>query len=179
MNFSAVSPVKPNHHMTATAPIKSRPVPDNSEGIPVSRWGKDHWSLLAYVESLVVDAPDKVGTVNRQRVRCNPGRHPLLQGTRDGIWQPNYGTRLAGFFEYAQRTDLTAAETAGFFLPEHDDWDCLDDLDVANLVETLSLINGKVLLTPVGSVIAAQLRLHKQQGGQFANFTAPNLFQSH
>lgn len=34
-----------------------------------SLFGKDHWSLLAYVETCCVDGQDGIGTLDRRRLR--------------------------------------------------------------------------------------------------------------
>ena len=129
------------------------------------RWGKDHWSLFGYVEAICVDGRKveglgRVGEIDRRRVRCNPARHPLLDAPNPfdsgSRWKDEYCTRL---------NEGTIAD--------HDDWDCLDDLESAGLVEVMSLVNGYVVLTNEGIRVAAALRKHKAKGGRFANFAYP------
>lgn len=129
--------------------------------------------MLAYVESCCVDGRDGVGTLDRRRVRCNANTHPMLSAELDvaGMgWKLSYSTRLAGFFDFAERSDPEKAIAAGLQLRDHDDWDCLDDLEAAGYVETLSLVNGFVKMTPLGCEVAAKLRAHKAEGGHFAGF---------
>ena len=118
-------------------------------------WAKDHWSLLAYVESRAVDHG---GRLDHERIRGNPSTHPLLRNDayqrNKGQWKPSYSTRLHG----------------NKSLDGHDDWDCLDDLDNAGLVEIISLINGIVRMTDYGMMITAQLRKHKANGGKYQDF---------
>lgn len=79
-----------------------------------SLFGKDHWSLLAYVETCCVDGQDGIGTLDRRRLRCNENNHPLLKGAYSPTgWQPSYSTRLAGFFDFADRSDTPKAVAAG------------------------------------------------------------------
>lgn len=88
-----------------------------SNHITIDRWGKDHWSLLAYVESVCVDGH---GEIDLRRMRCDADRHPgyaVRQGFDDNSHK-KYSTRL-------QDGELQ----------DHDDWDCLDDLEAAGLVE--------------------------------------------
>lgn len=131
--------------------------------VTVDRFGKDHWSLLAYVETLCVDSLKGIGTIDHRRMRCNIKTHPAL---RSGVvlsspgWKSEWGTQLKGYI-------FTSKDN---FLPQHDDWDCLDDLDTAGFIETLSLVNGFVTMTGKGNKTAAQLREHKTKGGRFANF---------
>lgn len=141
---------------------------------PMQRWGKDHWSMLAYVETLCVDGEKGVGTIDKRRVRSNEKTHPLLAVNANvGGWKPQWGTRLKGYFDFAKESfsmDPSKAEEAGFQLPQHDDWDCLEDIQAAGLVNIHSLVNGFVQMTPNGLDVCAQLRAHKSNGGMFANF---------
>ena len=79
-------------------------------------------------------------------------------------WEPTYGTRLHG-----TRTGRVPQ------IKTHDDWDCLDDLEAAGLVEVLSLVNGFVRMTENGLKTAHALREHKARGGVFATFRWPVL----
>lgn len=133
---------------------------------PTSKWGKDHWSLLAYVECVCVD---KGGVIAFDKMRVNPETHPLLS-SGPSRWKPEYCTRLAGFFEFEERADTEKAIAAGYAISGHDDWDCLDDLEAAGLVEVVSLTQGWVKMTDSGQVMANKLRNHKSNGGKFANF---------
>ncbi len=132
--------------------------------VPISRFGKDHWSLLAYVETCCVDSVGNTGRLDPLRMRCNPKRHPMMAVARFGErrWEPTYGTRLR-----MTRTGKVSQ------LKTHDDWDCLDDLEAAGLVEVLSLINGFVHMTEDGLKVAHALREHKAKGGVFATFRWP------
>lgn len=142
------------------------------KAIAVDRWGKDHWSLLAYVETLCVDGKEGMGTIDRRRVRCNSGRRPM-QGVFGLGWKAAHGTRLDGFFDRAKSEGADACSAAGLQLAEHDDWDCLEDMETAGYVEILSAANGFVRLTPEGIRVGAKLRAHKAMGGMFANYKEP------
>lgn len=53
----------------------------------------------------------------------------------------------------------------------HDDWDCIEDLVAAGLVEWHGTGAQPVFrLTPEGERVAGLLRAHKQRGGVFAGF---------
>lgn len=140
---------------------------------PVEKFGKDHWSMLAYVEACCVDGAKGRGQLHFSRVRCNPDRHPLLASSASvgGRWQLRYSTRLRGFFEFEERGDPEKAIAAGLMLRDHDDWDCLDDLEAAGYVEIQSLANGLVKMTHLGMDVAGKLRAHKAAGHHFASFT--------
>jgi hypothetical protein len=138
---------------------------------PVERFGKDHWSVLAYAETCCVDGKKGLGTVIHARMRCNSNKRPL-RGS-GAAWRASYSTRLKGFFEYDMRGDTGMAVAAGFQLMDHDDWDCLDDLEAAGFVEVISMVNGVVRMTPLGYEVAAAVRKHKAEGKMFATFVWP------
>lgn len=133
---------------------------------PIALWGKDHWSLLGYVECVCVD---NAGYLAIDKMRANPDTHPLMS-SGPMRWKPEYSTRLAGFFAFQDRTDIEKAAAAGHAILGHDDWDCLDDLEAAGLLEVLSLAQCKVRMTDQGTLLASELRKHKASGGMFANF---------
>jgi len=121
--------------------------------IPVERWGKDHWSLLAYIETCCVD---QSGRFELTRVRVNPNTHPLLAvGLLSARkWQSSYGTRL----------------NDDSILPQHDDIDCLDDLENAGMIYLQSLVNAIAVLSPMGIIVSSQLRAHKIAGNMYRDF---------
>ena len=132
--------------------------------VPIQDFGKDHFSLLAYVEALCVESIKKgVGEIDYRRMRVNENTHgPLARNL--GVWRPEHGSRLKGYWN--EKHNVCPSRR----LDQHDDIDCLDDLGDAGLVEIISLINGFVRLTDKGREIAARLRAHKSRGGVFATF---------
>lgn len=142
------------------------------ERIPMARWGKDHWSTFAYVETRIVDHG---GKISHDHMRCDADRHPLMHQAKR---MPSLG---GGDRKYPTR--LKDGEQ-----PDHDDYDCLDDAITAGLLEAVmppapkdALLTGLVekqlmakaryRLTERGQVIAGQLRAHKGSGGNFHDFT--------
>lgn len=118
--------------------------------IPIEDFGRDHWSTFAYIETCVVDCG---GRVAKERMRCIHKRH-LFFAHRGGDASA-YPTRLRG----------------GRKRNEHDDWDCLDDIEVAGLIENIGTgLNPIFLLTDFGREVAGKLRGHKGQGGTFDEF---------
>jgi hypothetical protein len=122
--------------------------------ISVENFGKDHWSLLAYIENCNVDHK---GFLDKRRLRCNPSTHLIHAHLQS--WDIAYGTILK---------DRT-------ILPQHDDWDCIDDLEVNGFIELISNANHIVFLTDKGKVASASLRLFKMNGGRFADFVFEDL----
>jgi hypothetical protein len=139
------------------------------EVVPMSEWGKDHWSLLAYVEYLCVNSGDHKGVIGNERLRGNPTRHPELCTSWQKRETPQpypYGTRLKkGSIDW------------------HDDWDCLFDLEMTGLVATENFLDYKyksslhsaakgvtVVITEKGMEIASELNKHKAKGNQYKTF---------
>lgn len=139
--------------------------------VPIDQFGKDHWSLLAYIETRCVDFNRGVDTceINHDHLRCNIKQHPTLQGPRQRLakdlgWKPSYGTRLKEF-----KSDKNLQRQLNQ-LHEHDDWDCLDDLENAGLIEVISVVNGFIKITNAGKKINTLIRDHKSAGGSFSSF---------
>lgn len=135
---------------------------------PIEHFGKDHWSLLAYAESTCVNGTEGFGNLSSNRMRCNKEKHPLLSSGNN--WKTEYSTRLKGFFEFPDRSDAEKAIQAGVMIEGHDDWDCLNDLDEAGLIEIKSLVNGSITMTKKGMELTNKIREHKCEGGSFSNF---------
>ena len=117
----------------------------------IREFGKDHWSTFAYVETCWVD--DK-GRLDIRRLRINESKRPIRS---NGLgWNPTYATRVK---------DGSTPD------PAHDDWDCLEDLEKAGLLELIgTMINPAFRLTKRGLKVSAKLRAHKATGGQFSTF---------
>lgn len=137
-----------------------------------ARFGKDHWSLLAYIETCCVDGKQGIGKVSAKRMRCNEHTHPLLGvSSMESSWKQGYSTRLRGFFQFSGHEDPSKAIAGGVQLQDHDDWDCLDDLVSARYVDILNPVKGELRMTVTGQIMAAQLREHKARGGKFSDFS--------
>jgi hypothetical protein len=136
--------------------------------IAMGDFGKEHWSLLGYVETLCVDSINNgVGTIDYTRMRVNEKTHaPLARNfaLNRTKWKSEYGTRLRGFWNKDESTNDDRR------IDKHDDVDCLDDLEAEGLIEVISLVNGFIKLTDKGRKIAGMLRAHKSKGGYFSNF---------
>lgn len=121
--------------------------------ISIDRWGKDHWSTLAYIECRIVDHG---GTIKNEQLRTDwsINRHRAHRGG-DGA---RYPTRLRG------------GDTAS----PHDDWSCIEDMEREGLIEWHGTgLHPIFKLTPKGLEIAQALRTHKASGGTFATFVWP------
>lgn len=125
----------------------------------MDQWSRDHWNLLAYVETCCVDDH---GKLVYERMRCNPREHPHQLGRRSAeqVWQATYATRLRGFDEVTAPTKRVR---------NHDDFHCLDDFEAAGLMFVTSAYDAAVL-SPVGGAWAARLRAHRAAGKTFKSF---------
>ncbi len=124
------------------------------EHIPIERWGKDHWSTFAYVETLAVDHQG-FAKPEHERMRTNIQSHPHLIGrfNPDGSKYP---------------TRLKDGEVTG-----HDDWDCLDDAVREGLLEDIGTGFTRCFkLTKYGQEVASALRKHKQEGKNIGEFVS-------
>lgn len=117
--------------------------------VEMSKWGKDHWSTYAYLETIQVD---RKGIVDRLKMRCDPDVHPHLAVRHSSGRYP------------------TLIKTGK--LPAHDDWSCMEDMVLAGLL-IVTWVTGtmaKVEFTDMGWAIAGMLRRHRAEGGKYANF---------
>lgn len=118
--------------------------------VPVENFGKDHWSTLLYVESRCVDYE---GRPDRAHMRTDVDRHPHLRGQRNSH-KTKYPTQI--------RDGV---------LPDHDDWDCVEDLIAAGFMEDLGTgVQPLWKLTPKGWKVAGALRQHRAKGDACATF---------
>lgn len=139
------------------------------KAVQVADFGRDHWTTLAYVETLCVDSAKKgVGEVDKRRMRVNRGRHPMHAVNHNlgsvGEWKSEFGTRLLGYL------DAKGKPVAERQIKSHDDWDCLNDLEAAGFVEVISEANGFVRMTEKGLGVGAALRAYKAHRGMYSGF---------
>lgn len=134
------------------------------KAIEVYQFGKDHWSLLAYIETRCVDYG---GVLDVAHLRI---QNPMIGSPSTPFgrptWKPEWGTRLAGYF-------LVNGETnKEYQLPNHDDLDCADDLEHAGYIENMGTgLHPAYKMTKLGNQIASLLRQHKANGKHYATFT--------
>jgi len=126
--------------------------------VPIKKFGKDHWSLLAYVATRCFDHQ---GVLKYEHLRANPKTHP--QYAHRGSYA--LGGDPCGF-PYPTRLQGTKA------VKGHDDWDCLDDLEKAGLIKIHGTgLNPVFALTVKGWGVVNLVFQHKANGGTFSTFT--------
>lgn len=145
--------------------------------IPIEKFGRDHWSMLGYMETVMVEcAGFQIGY--DPRVRSNRTHWRVMREQCPKPLRPMKAPDL-GYqpMKPEHATRLIDGTTAENF---HDDWCCVQDMAKTGLL----MLKGEtqacsvedieprvfVVLTPLGEQIAAQLRQHKMKGGVFATF---------
>ena len=143
------------------------------KNISIKKFGKDHWSLLAYIETRCVDYKG-ILDVAHLRIK-NPaigmGSYHAPYNRPD--WKPEWGTRLKGYFLPSLDKDGKKNEVINSRrrLDDHDDLDCADDLERVGYLKNIGTgLNPAYNMTKLGNQVASLLREHKTNGGQFANF---------
>lgn len=145
--------------------------------IPMGKWGKDHWSLLGYMHTVLLDCGGfQVGLDARMRQgrrnfrvmdeQCPvPKRPTRTSGAM--VMDPKYGTRL----------------NDGTYVPRHDDWHCVQDMAHEGLLLAKNS-NGRwnlatvediepgvdLRLSDAGYEVLFGLIRHKHQGGNYAAY---------
>ena len=113
--------------------------------IPMSKWGRDHWSTFAYIGSIQAD---RGGRPTLSRMRC----HPRIHTSRDD--------RLRGLTVTRDSWSKTRLKD-GSEINDHDDWSCVDDMEAAGLVEQNGTGLSPILdLTPIGWEVYFQMQKH-------------------
>lgn len=129
--------------------------------VKVKDFGKDHWSLLAYIGTRCVDY-GCVLDVSHMRAK-----HPVMSQNSMGqnFWKPEYSTKLFGYWN---KDDTKNPER---MLKNHDDFDCLEDLERAGFIEDVgTMINPYAKLTKEGAEVEGFLIKHKTDGGYYSTF---------
>jgi len=131
--------------------------------VPFGQMGRDHWTVLTYIETLCVD---RAGVPDVLRFRCHPKTHPVyfdfqmqqMGASKHIVFEPPRGSTLRD-----------GTELAG-----HDDLDCTEDLQVAGLIEVSkdpwTHTPMTFSLTDAGWLLAGRLRRWRADGGKAQDF---------
>jgi hypothetical protein len=140
--------------------------------IPMSHWGRDHWSTLGYAETVMAECGGfQVGADARMksnrrnfRVMAQECARPKRPGKPTSaiamVMQPEHATKL----------------NDGQVVDNHDDWSCLQDMAAEGLFvqEPTDIQPGVILtLSEKGNAVANALREFKRNKGQYAQFRWP------
>lgn len=137
--------------------------------IEMSQWGKDHWSTLAYVETVMVDCGGfQVGLDPRMR----SNRRHLRVMHQECPRPKRAGGRSSGL---AVAMDVNSGSRLrdGSTVRGHDDWMCVQDMAHAGLFTVgAGDVEPRVTLhlSALGKQVASRFREHKAAGGNFVEF---------
>ena len=107
--------------------------------IPIEQFGRDHWSTLLYVESCIVDHS---GKINDRKMRT---------------------------FVYGAKINYSTILKDGTEVEGHDDWNCISDMVVADLIESYH-DDEPIMLTDWGWHVAGELRRKRAAKAGDKNF---------
>lgn len=141
--------------------VEPEPLTPADAGVPMTNWGKDHWSVFLYIEDICVNSVvNGIGKPDLRRIQCNHNRHPgLVNWNYHRVDGAKYGIRLHD-----------GTEMPG---PDYDEWDCIHDLECYGLIQTLGTgINPLFRMTELGNFLASDIRDHKTKGGMLRTFKA-------
>lgn len=145
-----------------------------SEYIPMSQWARDHWSTLAYIETVLVDQREFTVSYNprmrssRRMIRVLTEPPALRTAT---VRNRSYAYGRGAF---AMSPEAGTILRDGTVLPDHDDWACVQDFAAAGLLTKTADeidVGTSIKFSPYGWHIATALRQHKANGGNFADFS--------
>jgi len=154
------------------------------EFVPLQMFGKDHWSTLAYIETVMVDANGRGFQVGLDaRMRSNRHNHRVMFQECRRPYRPS-GGGIGITMPTITREQGTILKD-GRLVPGHDDWQCVQDFANLGYFEAVvyprrtkrtvigadDVQPGVYLhLSPKGRAVLAQLRDFKASGGNFKDF---------
>ncbi len=117
-----------------------------------SEFGKQHWSLLAFIETQVVD---KCFPLDYRRMSCNNKKRGISNGAPFS-WDDDWST------ENNKSEKLILG---------HDDIDCFEELEKEGFIKNEgTLLNMYPSITDKGWRACAELRKFKGNGGNYVDF---------
>jgi len=144
--------------------------------IPMEVWGRDHWSLLGYINHHMVD------------VACfHVGFDPHMRQNRYnymGLLNSCHNPKRSGWnkrskdvqsqISMVMKSEHGSRLNNGEYIPNHDDWCCVQDMADAGLFKNKKADDiqpkNKLMFSEKGNEIVNQLLIHKRNGGSFADF---------
>lgn len=140
--------------------------------ISVRYWGKDHFSTLAYIETVMVDCGGfQVGADPRMRSNRRNYR-VMIEGCRKPRRPRDASADMCQVMEPRHTSFLRHGATS----ENHDDWCCIQDMAYAGFFTVFAedIEPGVVLhFSDLGRAAATALREFKSVGGSFSTFELP------
>lgn len=119
--------------------------------IPPAEWGHDHYSTLAYIETVCVD---NKGRINAVKMRSDGKTYPTR--LREGKEEPDHS-------DWDCLRDMEAAGLLTFGRVDHAELRRRKPSQVR-------VLSHDVELTDLGYEVAGRLRTHKGKGGNWRDF---------
>lgn len=121
-------------------------------------FGEDHWSLLMYIHSVCMETESlQVNIV-------------ISRDKKLGDWQDNLGTKLHNVINYDLSVEKQKAINEGAILKNHDDIDCLYDLEKNGMIEIIDIKNFTIKIKNKGLETANLINNFKIKGGKLEHF---------
>lgn len=148
--------------------------------VPLANFGKDHWSTLAYMETVMVDVGGfQIGA--DARMRSNRRNFRVMNELCPRPHRVKQTGKLAMVMDREKHGSLLKDGTVA---TNHDDWCCIQDMaEVGFFRANEKVVNAEAIepgvilhLSPAGRTAVELLRAHKAGGGTFANFTLIGAF---
>jgi hypothetical protein len=143
------------------------------EYLPSAVWGRDHWTTLAYIETVATDCVGfQVG--NDPRMRSNRRNFRVMQACMKPRRAQCGGVGIVMDLAHSSRL------ADGDVVSGHDDWNCLQDMANEGLfnLDASGVEPGITLhLSAKGQAWCASLRAHKQAGGTYSNVNVSTMPQ--
>lgn len=144
--------------------------------IPVANWSKDHWSMMAYMNSVMTDTGSGFQVGYDPRMTHGRRNYRVMRGDCPNPLRPN-PTNIAGpVMDEQYSTRIVEDDGTRSAIKGHDDWSCVQDFANAGmLTQSVDDVEPAVFLTfsELGDTFAAALTKHKRDGGMFGNMVAP------
>lgn len=119
-----------------------------TDPISMELWSKDHWSLLLYIETCVVDAEGRVNSLRLRRYDRKNREYPTTLKDGSIVWLSK--------------------------MQWHDDYNCMDDLETAGLMENRGTgVERIYTLTDYGWKLAHILRRNRADKVKDKDFMPP------
>lgn len=153
--------------LAAPAAAVTTPV-TKDQYIASAMFGRDHWTTLAYIESVMTDcAGFQLGA--DPRMRSNRRNHRVMSE----VPRPKRAKMSSSVAAQLMSPDDGSRLKNGQVVRGHDDWNCVEDFAAVGFFDLgpNGLGPGKTLrFSPLGKAVAARLRQHRQDGGQAEHF---------
>lgn len=122
----------------------------------VADFGKDHWSLLGYIEGRCVDHSGRLDNAQMRDKR------------KTGWDKDAHGTILFGYWTEGKGGLVRHPDRR---LSDHDDYDCLADLEAGGFCRNMGkTMQPTMTMTDLGYQTLTAVKKHKEKGGTFSNF---------